>query len=73
MKPINEYLKLPYKMEIIPDAEEGGFTVVFPELPGCLTCGETMDEALKNAEDAKREWILSTLEDGNEIPLPQNL
>ena len=39
MKTLNEYLALPYKMELIPDLDEGGFVVSFPELPGCLTTG----------------------------------
>ena len=38
---LNEYMKLPYRMEIVPDTEEGGYAVMFPELPGCVTCGET--------------------------------
>ena len=49
MKSLNEYLALPYKMELIPDPDEGGFVVSFPELPGCLTTGET-------AEKAMEEW-----------------
>lgn len=36
MKTIDEYMKLPYKIELIPDVEEGGFAVSCPELPGCL-------------------------------------
>lgn len=68
-----EYMKLPYRMEVIPDAEEGGYTVIFLELPGCLTCGETIEEAMQNAEDAKREWILSTLEDNQDIPMPKQI
>ena len=39
MRTIDEYMKLPYKMEIIPDTEEGGYAVSFPDLPGCLTVG----------------------------------
>ncbi len=47
-----------YRMEIMEDKDEGGFVVSFPELPGCISCGETVNEALKNAEDAKHEPIL---------------
>ena len=39
MKTLDEYLKLPYPMEIVEDQEEGGFTISFPDLPGCITCG----------------------------------
>lgn len=38
----DEYMTLPYKMKIIPDVEEGGFAVRFPDLPGCITVGETI-------------------------------
>ena len=39
MKSIEEYMSLPYKMEIEPDSDEGGFVVSFPELPGCISSG----------------------------------
>ena len=57
-------------MEIVPDSVEGGYTVIYPELPGCMTCGETLEGAIKNAEDCKREWLAAALEDGYEIPEP---
>ena len=53
MKTIDEYMKLPYKMEIIPDTDEGGYVISYPELPGCLSAGETIEKAINNAEDAK--------------------
>lgn len=73
MKTLNEYLELPYKMEIIPDTEEGGFTVSFPELPGCITCGNTLSAALDNAADAKSAWIEAAMKDGLSIPEPDSL
>ena len=39
-----------------------------PELPGCMAQGETMEEAIKNLEDAKVDYIESLLEDGLDIP-----
>ncbi|MBQ4342270.1 MAG: type II toxin-antitoxin system HicB family antitoxin [Erysipelotrichaceae bacterium] len=50
-------------MEISPDLDEGGYVISFPELPGCLTCGETIEQALKNAEDAKQEWYIAQMDD----------
>ncbi|MBR0095835.1 MAG: type II toxin-antitoxin system HicB family antitoxin [Synergistaceae bacterium] len=41
-----------------------------PDLPGCITCGETLERTLENAEDAKRVWLMATLEDGMEIKEP---
>ena len=71
MKTFEEYMKLPYKLEIIPDTEESGFVASYPELPGCITCGETIAEAVINAEDAKKEWLLAAIEENVEIPEPE--
>ena len=46
MKDLNYYLSLPYRMELTPDKPEGDFVVSFPALPGCLSCGETIEEAI---------------------------
>ncbi|MBQ1734994.1 MAG: type II toxin-antitoxin system HicB family antitoxin [Lachnospiraceae bacterium] len=73
MKTLNEYLALPYRMELTPDADEGGFVVSFPELPGCLSEGETVEEAVKNAQDAKQCWLAAALEAGIQIAEPDSL
>ena len=73
MKIIEEYLSLPYKMELVPDPDEGGFVVSYPDLPGCLSSGETVEQAIANAEDAKKAWLEAALEDGIEIPEPDSL
>ncbi|MDO4966150.1 MAG: type II toxin-antitoxin system HicB family antitoxin [Lachnospiraceae bacterium] len=70
MKTVDYYMSLAYRMEFIEDKEEGGYTVSFPELRGCITCGETLEKAYNNAMDAKREWIIAALEDCIEIPEP---
>ena len=54
MKTLNDYMAMNYRMEIIEDREEGGYVVSYPELPGCLTCGETIESAVANAIDAKK-------------------
>ena len=73
MKPLNDYMKMSYRMEIVEDKEEGGFVVSFPDLPGCITCGETLENAIANAADAKKTWIEAALEEGVEIPEPNSL
>ena len=70
MKSIDYYMSLPYKMEIIADIEEGGFVASFPELPGCITCGETIEKAAENAVDAKRTWLEAAVEGNIEIKEP---
>ena len=73
MKTLNDYLSKAYRMEIVEDKDEGGYVVSFPELPGCITCGETIESAVKNAEDAKKEWLMAALEDGVEINEPDDI
>ncbi len=72
-KNLGYYMSLPYRVEIIPDEEEGGFALRCPELPGCITCAETMEEGLTMLEDAKRCWLTAALEDGFPIPEPVRL
>ena len=72
MKTIDYYLKLPYKLEIVPDIDEGGFVARYPELPGCITVGDTLEAVVKNLNDAKIEWITAALEEGNTIPEPSS-
>ena len=73
MKTLNDYLALSYRMEIIRDSDEGGVVASYPDLPGCITCGETEEEALKNALDAKKAWLEAALEENIEIPEPDSL
>ncbi|MGZ8846010.1 MAG: type II toxin-antitoxin system HicB family antitoxin [Pyrinomonadaceae bacterium] len=49
-------------------AEEGGYVVTCPALPGLVTEGDTMEEARQMAEDALRGYLESLLEDGVTIP-----
>lgn len=73
MKTLNEYMHLPYRMEIVEDQEEGGFVVSYPELPGCITVGETIQSAVANALDAKRAWLEAAIEEGLPIREPDTL
>lgn len=73
MMKIEDYLSLSYKMEIERDSDEGGYVVSFPDLPGCITCADTLEAAVAAAEDAKREWIAAALEESIEVPLPHSL
>ena len=73
MKTIDEYLSLPYRMEIVPDMDEGGFVISYPDLPGCLSSGETVEQAIANAADAKKAWLEAAIEDGITIPEPDSL
>ena len=73
MKTLNDYMAMSYRMEIVEDKDEGGFVVSYPDLPGCITCGETVEKAVANALDAKREWIEAALEEVIKINAPDSL
>ena len=47
MKTLNDYMAMSYRMEIVEDKDEGGFVVSYPDLPGCIACGETTVDAKK--------------------------
>ena len=64
MKTIEYYMNLPYRLELVPDTEEGGFVASYPELRGCLTSGETAEAALKKALDSQPEWLAAAQEGG---------
>lgn len=72
-KNLEYYLSLPYRLEIVPDTEEKGYVGRYPELPGCITCSETMEGVLANALDAKRVWLEAALEEGISIEEPFSL
>ena len=51
--------------------EEGsGFLMSFPDLPGCISDGETIEEAIHNGRDAFLAWISARADMGKEIPRP---
>ncbi len=67
----------PYPFEayghiITPLSEEdgGGYMITFPDLPGCMSDGETMDEALSNGRDAFNSWIAAQADMKRHIPEP---
>lgn len=72
-KNVEYYMSLPYRAEVIPDEEEGGFALRCPELTGCVTCAETLEQGFALLEDAKRSWFSACLEQGIPIPEPLRL
>lgn len=68
-QPLEYYLGLHYPFRVL--AGEGGdYVVTFPDLPGCVTQADTIEEIGPMAEDARRLWIETEYEAGEEIPLP---
>jgi antitoxin HicB len=57
-----------YTIILDPDPEEGGYTVTVPALPGCVTQGETIEEAIAMAKDAIHLYIETLIADGEPVP-----
>ena len=66
-KDVSYYMSLPYEMQVTPEEGNLGFVISFPDLPGCLTSGETLEKALQNIEDAKESWFEAAIE--SEYPI----
>ena len=64
-------MKLVYPACFYPD-EDGSFTVIVPDFKGCVTEGKDFAEALEMAIDAASGWVLTSLEEGEEIPTASN-
>ncbi len=71
-KEVEYYLSLRYPVTVHPDPE-GGFVGEIEELPGCMTQAETLDELFQAIEDARRLWIKTAYDDGQDIPLPRGM
>ena len=65
--------KLLYPACFYPCEEQEGYTVVVPDLPGCVTQGGSLIDAIGMAVDAASGWILDEMEDGNPIPPASNV
>ena len=64
-------MKLIYPAVFYPYSDgSGGYVVEFPDLPGCVTGGKDLEEAIEMAIDAASGWILDELEEGNSVPRP---
>jgi predicted RNase H-like HicB family nuclease len=62
-----------YPVVIEPGDETTAFGVVVPDLPGCFSAGDTLDEAISNAQEAAAAWIDAVLDAGGAIPAPSRL
>ena len=71
-KTLKYYLSLPYTIEMTQDVDVGWFVRV-KELPGCISQGDTPEEALEMIQDAMAGWLEVALEDGMRIPEPRRL
>jgi antitoxin HicB len=65
-------MKLEYavRIERLAESDGGGYLATVPDLPGCMSDGETPEEALKNVQEAIVSWIEAAKEWKHDIPKP---
>lgn len=63
-------LRYPVVVEPLPPEDGGGFLALVPDLPGCMSDGETPQQAISNVEDAILAWIEAAKEMGRAVPEP---
>lgn len=64
-----------YSFSIQPLSSEngGGYVIEFPDFPGCMSDGKTIEEAIQNGQDAVACWIAAVKESGRAIPKPRKI
>ncbi len=63
-------LEYPVIVAPLPSEDGGGFSAVVPDLPGCMSDGDTPEEAISNVQDAIAAWIEAARDLGRSIPEP---
>jgi antitoxin HicB len=67
---LSYYLNLEYAVFVYPEASGKIYSVMIPELPGCMSQGKNLNEAFSNLDKARQIWITTTWNSGRKIPLP---
>lgn len=60
----------PFTIHHLVKDEGGGYLIEYPDLPGCMSDGESVNEAMKNGREAIEAWIETAEESGRSIPKP---
>lgn len=69
LETLDTYLGMRYPFRVVADPE-GGYVILFPDLPGCVTQVESLGEIPRMAHDVRVLWIETAYEEGLDIPLP---
>lgn len=62
-----------YPIAIEPGSDTTAWGVVVPDLPGCFSAGDTLEESMVQAEEAITAWIEATMDAGDDIPAPSSI
>ncbi|HHX54999.1 MAG TPA: toxin-antitoxin system HicB family antitoxin [Clostridiales bacterium] len=70
MKDLNYYLERKYPLFVVQE-DDGSYFVEYPDLKGCFSTGDTLEEAVQLSYDAKKAWIETAIDENIEIPTPK--
>ena len=70
MNPIPPFENYPFEVKPLALEGGGGYVIRFPDLPGCMCVGGTVEEAIANGREAFQAWMKSAIADGAQIPRP---
>jgi antitoxin HicB len=60
----------PFELRPLSKDDGGGWLITFPDLPGCMADGETIEEAISEGQDALKSWLFAAKKHGDPIPKP---
>ena len=66
----NSNVEYPFEVRPLSKEEGGGYSIYFPDLPGCWSDGASPEEAIENGRDALQSWLAIAQEFGDDIPRP---
>jgi antitoxin HicB len=66
----NSNVEYPFEVRPLSKEEGGGYSIYFPDLPGCWSDGASPEEAIENGRDALQSWLAVVQEFGDDIPRP---
>lgn len=70
---MNKPVEYPFELHPLSVDKGGGWLLTYPDLPGCMSDGETPEEAIANGQDALDAWLKAAAEVGRDIPNPGEL
>lgn len=70
MKDLNYYLERKYPLFVVQE-DDGSYFVEYPDLKGCFSTGDTLEEAVQLSYDAKKAWIETAIDENIDIPTPK--
>lgn len=72
MKNLNYYLEQKYPLVVVQE-DDGSYFVKYPDLKGCFSTGDTLEEAFQLSYDAKKAWLETAIDANIDIPTPKNI